>query len=166
MQVKRERGKSGVGRRQSIGGGGRHNGERGKGPKKRLSVPNSSWLCWSVRGGGGGGEGDKADGGEEKGVCMNESPSSPGASADHSRVENGAEEEERGLEGGDRQDNLTHKNGRTDGGQVESPGLSSLFWVGRRVEGFPKKIEERPRKDQGVTHNWSPSLNVKEAKWL
>ena len=70
---------------------------------------------------------------------MNESPSSPGASADHSRVENGAEEEERGFEGGDRQDNLTHKNGRTDGGQVESPGLSSLFWVGRRVDGFPKK---------------------------
>ena len=34
MQVKRERGKSGVGRRQSIGGGERHNGERGKGPKK------------------------------------------------------------------------------------------------------------------------------------
>ncbi len=70
MQVKRERGKSGVGRRQSIGGGGRHNGERGKGPKKkRLSAPNSSWLCWSVRGGGGGGgggEGDKAEVGEEE----------------------------------------------------------------------------------------------------
>ncbi len=69
---------------------------------------------------------------------MNESPSSPGASADHSRVENGAEEEERGFEGGDRQDNLTHKNGRTEA-RWKAPDCRLFFGWGGGSKASQKK---------------------------